>query len=236
MSGKYRIVVAEDSTFLRETLKALISRIVDFDVVGEAKDGHEAIQCVEKLKPHLILMDLSMPKMMGWDAIREIKRRFPETKVLTLTVHKGEDFILASFRAGADGYALKDSTHAELVEAIKTVLNDRSHIDSRISEKLVKGYLDNRKDSESPTPWDSLTSREKQIVKLIGEGYKYREIADYLCISPATVEKHRTNIGRKLSLHNRSALVALALSKDLVVGQKVFEERGTCRQPSKRER
>jgi DNA-binding NarL/FixJ family response regulator len=236
MAGKYRIVVAEDSTFLREALKALISRTVEFEVVGEAKDGEEAIQIVEKSKPHLILIDLSMPRMMGWDAIREIKRRFPETKVLTLTVHKDEDFILASFRAGADGYALKDSTHAELVEAIKNVLNGRNYIDSGISEKVIEGYIEGRKASEPPTPWDSLTRRERQIVKLIGEGYKYKEIADYLCISPATVEKHRTNIGRKLDLHNKSALVTLAIEKELVAGQEVLEKKGACRQPSKREK
>ncbi len=216
MSKKYRIIIAEDSTLLREALKILISATAEFDVVGEAGDGYEAIQCVEKLEPHLILIDLSMPRMMGWDAIREIKRRFPETKVLALTAYTDEEFVLASFRAGADGYALKDSTRAELVEAIKNVLNGRSYIDSGISEKLIEGYLEGRKASETPTPWDSLTRRERQIVKLIAEGYKYREIADYLCISPATVEKHRTNIGRKLNLHNIPALVALAVKKEIV--------------------
>ncbi len=236
MTEKYRIVVAEDSTFVREALKALISRTVDFEVVGEAKDGHEAIQCVEKLKPHLILIDLSMPKMMGWDAIREIKRRFPKTRVLTLTAHKGEDFILASFRAGADGYALKDSTHAELVEAIKKVLDGKSYVDSGVSQKIMEGYLEGRTGSEPPTPWDSLTLRERQVLKLIGEGYKHREIADYLCISRATVEKHRTNIGRKLNVHDTSALVTLAFKKGLVIGEKVFEEKEACRRPSKREK
>ncbi|MFB3887179.1 MAG: response regulator [Thermodesulfobacteriota bacterium] len=236
MSGTYRIVIVEDSAFLREAIKSLLSRNVEFDMVGEAKDGPEAIQCVERLKPHLVLIDLSMPRMMGWDAIREIKRRFPETKVLTLTVHKDEDFVLASLRAGADGYVLKDSTEAEVVEAIKNVLNGRSYIDSGISQKVIEGYIESREASKRPTPWDSLTPREREIVKLIGEGYKYMEIADYLCISPATVEKHRTNIARKLNLHNTAALVTLAFKKGLVEGQEVFEEKKACRQTPKRKR
>lgn len=236
MDGKYRIVVAEDSAFLRDAIKALLSRKNEFDIVGEAADGCEAIRCVEKFKPHLILIDLSMPKMMGWDAIREIKGQFPKTKVLILTVHKDEDFILASFRAGADGYALKDTTQAELVEAIKNVLSGKGYLDSGISQKVIDGYLEARKASEPPTTWNSLTRRERQIVKLIGEGYNYKEIADFLCISLATVEKHRFKIGQKLNLHNLSELVTFAFKKGLVVGQEVFEEDGACRQPSKRER
>ncbi len=236
MSEKYRIVIAEDSTILREALRKLISETAGFDVVGEAKDGDEAIECVEKLKPHLVLMDLSMPNMMGWDAIREIKRRSPETRILTLTVHKENDFILASFHAGADGYALKDSTHAELVEAIKNVLNGRYHIDSRISKKVVEGYVEGRKSSAPPTPWDSLTRRERQILKLIGEGHAYKEIANYLCVSLATVEKHRTNIAVKLNLHNKTALVTLAIKENLVERQEVFEEQGVSRHLSKRKR
>ncbi len=218
MSEKYRIVIAEDSTFLREAIKSLLSRNLEFDIVGEAKDGPEAIRCVERLRPHLTLIDLSMPRLMGWDAIRQIKRRFPKTKVLVLTVHKDEDFVLESFRAGADGYALKDSSSAELVEAIKNVLRGRIFIDSGISEEVIEGYLEGRQASDSPAPWDSLTHRERQIVKLIGEGYKSREIAGYLCISPATVEKHRSNIASKLNLHRKTEIVTLAVKRGLVVG------------------
>ena len=115
MNSKYRIVIAEDHTILREGLRALLSSSPEFDIVGEAEDGREAIGCVEKLKPNLILTDLSMPKMNGMDAIREIRRRAPETKILVLTVHKTEEYILAALKAGADGYLLKDSTHGELL-------------------------------------------------------------------------------------------------------------------------
>ena len=112
---KRRIVIAEDHTILREGLRALLSSDPDFDVVGEAEDGRDAIQCVENLTPDLILMDLSLPRMNGMDAIKEIKKRCPKTKVLALTVHRTEEYILATLRAGADGYVLKEATHAELV-------------------------------------------------------------------------------------------------------------------------
>src|SRR4030043_2287674 len=113
MSQKYRIIIAEDHTIIREGLKALLSQNPKCEIVGEAKDGREAIRCVEKLKPDLILTDLSMPRMNGMDAIREIRRRAPETKILVLTVHKTEEYILATLQAGADGYLLKDSTHTQ---------------------------------------------------------------------------------------------------------------------------
>ncbi len=177
-----------------------------------------------------------MPRMMGWDAIREIKRRFPETKVLTLTAYKDNEFILASFRAGADGYALKDSTREELIEAMKNVLNGRNYIDSGISEKVIERYLNGEKSPGSPTPWDSLTLRERQIVKLVGEAYTSKEIGDYLSISRATVEKHRNNIGKKLNLDSLSEFVTLAIRKNLVVGHKTSEENGMRRQLLKKKR
>ncbi len=217
MNGKYRIVIAEDCRFVREALRSLICVNAEFEVVGEAEDGGEAIQRVGSLRPDLILIDLSMPKMMGWEAIREIKARFPETKVLTLTVHKGDDFISASFRAGADGYALKDSTHAELLEAIRNVLNGRDYISPGIAKSVIKGFLEARKVSEPVTTWDSLTHREVQIVKLLAEGNTHKKIADYLCISPKTVAKHRSNIGKKLNIHDRAKLTALGVRKKLIV-------------------
>ena len=122
MKEKQRIVIAEDHTILREGLRALISSNPEFDIVGEAEDGRDAIRCVEKLVPDLILLDLSMPRMNGMEAINEIKKQSPETKILVLTVHRTEEYILATLRAGANGYVLKDATHAELLMAIKSVL------------------------------------------------------------------------------------------------------------------
>ena len=216
MKEKQRVVIAEDYTILREGLKALISSNPAYEVVGDAEDGREAIQCAQRLKPHLILMDLSMPRTNGIDAIREVKRRSPETKVLALTVHKAEEYIITAFEAGADGYALKDSTHAELMIAIKAVLSGKRYISPGISESVIEGYLEGRKTSRPRTSWETLTPREREILKLIAEGYKNKAIADYLCISPKTVEKHRANLMQKLSLHSTSALTALAIEKGLV--------------------
>jgi len=216
MSPKYRIVIAEDHTILREGLRALLSSSPDFEIVGEAEDGREAIRCVEKLKPNLILTDLSMPRMNGMDAIREIKRRAPGTKILVLTVHKTEEYILATLQAGANGYLLKDSTHAELLAAVRHVLSGKHYISPGISDKVLDGYLEGRKTLKTRTSWETLTQREREILKLIAEGYKNKEIADDLCISVKTVEKHRANLMEKLNLHNVQALTTYAIEKGLV--------------------
>jgi two-component system response regulator NreC len=216
MKQKQRIVIAEDHTILREGLRALISSEPNLDVVGEAGDGRDAIHCVETLTPDLVLMDLSMPRVDGLEAIKEIKKRHPETKVLALTVHKTEEYILATLRAGADGYVLKDATQDELLMAIRSVLGGKSYLSPGASEKVIEGYLESRKTLKTSTSWDTLTSREREILKLIAEGYKNRDIADYLFISVKTVEKHRANLMRKLDLHTTSALTAFAMEKGLV--------------------
>ena len=214
--ARKRIVIAEDYTILREGLRSLLSSHPDFEIVGEAEDGQEAIRNVEKLKPDLALMDLSMPRMNGMDAIKEIKKRSPQTKVLVLTVHKSEEYIHAALQAGADGYILKDSTHAELGLAIKNILEGKRYISPGISESLIEGYLEGRKKAKPPSTWDTLTQREREILKLIAEGYKNKAIAEYLCISVKTVEKHRANLMKKLDLHNIQALTALAMEKGLI--------------------
>jgi two-component system response regulator NreC len=216
MKEKYRVVIAEDYTILREGLKALLASDPIFEIVGEAADGREAIERVERLKPALVLMDLSMPRMNGMDAIREIKRRSAATKILVLTVHKAEEYILSTLKAGADGYVLKDSNQAELMMAIKSVLSGKHFISPAISEKVIDGYLDGRKILKTRTSWDTLTHREREILKLIAEGYKNKKIADLLCISVKTVEKHRANLMQKLDLHNTSSLTTLALEKGLI--------------------
>jgi DNA-binding NarL/FixJ family response regulator len=216
VNQKYRIVIAEDHTILREGLRALLSSRPEFEIVGEAEDGRMAVQCIERLKPALVLMDLSMPRMNGMDAIREIKKRSPETKILVLTVHKTEEYILATFKAGADGYALKDSTHTELVIAIKSVLMGKPYLSPGISEKVIEGFLEGRRTLKTRTAYETLTHREREILKLIAEGYKNKEIADDLCISVKTVEKHRANLMDKLSLHNVQALTTFAIEKGLV--------------------
>lgn len=216
MSKEYRIVIAEDHTILREGLKALLVSDSKFKVVGEAEDGRDAIRLAEKLAPDLILMDLSMPRMNGMDAIAEIKKRLSDIKIVVLTVHKTEEYILAALQAGADGYLLKDDTHAELMMAVKSVFSGKTYLSPAISEKVIEGYIEGRKTLKTSTSWDSLSRREREVLKLIAEGNKNKEIAEYLYLSLKTVEKHRSNLMKKLDLHNAAALTAFAIEKGLV--------------------
>lgn len=216
MGEKRRIVIAEDHTILREGLRALLSSHPDLEVVGEAADGRDAIRCTVDTVPDLVLLDLSMPRMDGMDAIREIRRSSPSTKILALTVHKAEEYVLAALQAGADGYALKDATHSELVTAIRRVLEGKRYLSPGVSEKVIEGYLAGKRAQTPRTPWDSITPREREVLKLIAEGYKNKEIAEELCISLKTVEKHRSNIMEKLDLHNVSDLTAYAIERGIV--------------------
>jgi two-component system response regulator NreC len=214
---KYRILIAEDQAIVRECLRSLLSLNPEFEVVGEAEDGREAIQMAEHLRPHLVLMDLSMPKTDGLVAIKEVKRRFPKTKILVLTVHKDEELIMATLDLGVNGYALKDSTYAELTMAIKSVLSGKPYICPGISEKVIKGYLDGRRPLKVSGSLMTLSPREREVLKLIGEGHKCGKIAEYLYISPKTVETHRSNLMKKLGIRTTAELVAYALKKGLIV-------------------
>ena len=216
MQDNIKIVIAEDHTILREGLKALLNSDPQFDIIGEAADGREAVRRVEKLGPDLILMDLSMPRMSGMEAIREIKNRYPETRIIALTVHKTDEYLHTTLQAGADGYVLKDATHDELVLAIKNVMKGRSYLSPGVSEKVIEGYLEGKESVAPDSPWETLSPREREVLKLIAEGYKNKEIADDLCISLKTVEKHRANLMKKLDLHNAAALTVYAMQKGLV--------------------
>ena len=208
--------MAEDHTILREGLKALLSSDPQFEIIGEAADGRESVRCVEKLGPNLILMDLSMPRMSGMEAIREIKKRCPDIRIIALTVHKTDEYLHTSLQAGADGYVLKDATHEELVLAIKKVMKGQSYLSPGVSGKVIEGYLEGKETVLSDSPWETLSPREREVLKLIAEGYKNKEIADDLCISLKTVEKHRANLMKKLDLHNAAALTVYAMQKGLV--------------------
>lgn len=216
MEPKHSIVIAEDHTILRDGLRAMLSFYPEFDVVGTAEDGLEAIRRVETHQPDLLLIDLSMPRMNGMDAIRDIKRRFPRTWIIALTVHRTEEYIMATLQAGADAYVLKDASQEELIRAIRTVLGGNPYLSPGVSQKVIEGYLDGKRAGEPVTAYDTLSAREKEVLKMIAEGYKNREIAEMLCISSKTVEKHRANLMKKLDLHNAAALTSLALKKGLV--------------------
>jgi len=214
---KKKILIVEDHTILREGLKSLLTTNPEIEIAGEAGDGREAIWLVEKLNPDMVLMDLSMPRMDGMQAIREIKRRWPEKRVLALTAHKTEEYVLATLKAGADGYLLKDSTYQEMMTAVRSVLSGKRYLSPGISEKVIEGYLEGKQTIKVQGVRDNLTPREREVLKLIGEGYRTREIANLLVISPKTVEKHRANLMVKLNFHNVSQVTAYAIEEGLVV-------------------
>ncbi|SPD76127.1 Two component transcriptional regulator, LuxR family [uncultured Desulfobacterium sp.] len=217
MKKKSRILIAEDHTILREGLRALLCTDPDIEIIGEARDGREAVRCVENLVPDLVLMDLSMPKMDGLSAIKEIKKTRPGTKIIALTVHKTDEYVLWALQSGVDGYVLKDASRTELAMAIKNVVEGKRYLSPEISGKVIEGYLEGKGIIKTKSTWDGLTEREREILKLIAEGYKNREIAEYLCISLKTAEKHRSNLMRKLDVHNTAALTAFAVERGLVI-------------------
>ena len=216
MENKKRVVIAEDHTILRAGLRALLSFQNDLEVVGEAGDGREAIRVVDKHVPDLLLIDLSMPKLNGMEAIKEIRGRHPQIKIIVLTVHKSEEYIVASLDAGADAYILKDASQNELLLAIEYVMSGKVFLSPSISGKIVDVYLEHKNNKKTNSLKDVLTSREKEILKLIAEGFKNKDIADHLCISSKTVEKHRSNLMQKLDLRNTAALTAYAIENRIV--------------------
>jgi DNA-binding NarL/FixJ family response regulator len=213
---KSKIVIAEDQTIVRKGLRSLLESEENIEIVAEAGDGLETIRCVEQHAPDLVLLDLAMPKMSGLSAIKDIKERFKDTRILVLTFHTSEEYILEAFGNGADGYCLKNDTHRELVTAINSLLAGKTYISPSVSDKVLEGYLEGRQRLKKETSWESLTKREKEVLKLVGESYSSVDIGEMLNISPKTVDKHRSNIMNKLNLHSASALTAYAVGKGLV--------------------
>jgi DNA-binding NarL/FixJ family response regulator len=217
MEQKHRILIVDDHTLFRAGVRALLTQDSDFEVVGEAANGRDAIRAVGQLAPHLVLMDLSMPSMNGMEAMTEIKRRYPDVRVLVMTLHKTEDYIHASLKAGADGYILKDATQEEFLVAIRSVLLGKTYLSMDVSTTVVTGYLSGGKAPGESSAYDSLTHREREVLKLVAEAKSNKAIGQFLSLSVKTVEKHRSNLMFKLDLHNASGLTTYAIEKGLVV-------------------
>jgi two-component system, NarL family, response regulator NreC len=211
-----RILLVEDHRILREGLRAILSAQPDLAVVGEAADGGEAIHRAQELQPDLVVLDLSMPRMNGLDALKDIKRVAPAARVLILTVQHGEEYVLGALQAGADAYLSKDSSADELLQGVRSVAAGRRYLGGSIATEFVQAYLKDGAPKGPGASRDPLSRREREVVKLVAEGYRSREIGTYLCISEKTVEKHRANLMRKLHLNNVSDLTAYAISKGLV--------------------
>ncbi len=209
-------MIVEDHTLLRAGLRALLLPEPDLEMVGEADNGRDAVRAILALKPDLVLMDLSMPGMGGIEAIAEIRRRSVDTRIIVLTIHKTDEYIHAALRAGANGYVLKDATHEELRAAIRTVLAGKTFLSPDVSGRVITTYLRSGRGPAAVRPWDTLTHREREILKLIAEGRANRHIAQYLSLSVKTVEKHRSNLMKKLDLHNVAMLTTFAIENGLL--------------------
>ncbi len=208
-----RTLIVEDQTVMRDGLQALLASEPDFEVVGATAEGESAIRAATTLHPNIILMDLSAPHMSGTDAITRIKRKHPEIKIVVLTLHKEDKFIQAALQAGADAYVLKDDNREELFTALLTVITGRRYLSPSILERVIMGYLD--RTTETPS-WEILTDREQEVMKLIAEGYRTKDIAAQLTVSPRTVETHRTNLMKKLDLTSVSAVTAYAIANGII--------------------
>lgn len=218
MPDKRRVVIVEDHTLLRQGLKALISSDNEVEVVGEADNGLDAIKLASSEWPCLMMMDLSLPGINGIEAIREIKKSHPTIKILVLTVHMAEEYVSEALKAGADGYVLKHATQEELMFAIKSVLSGKSYLSPDIVAQVVSGYLDNNANVGTDHAWDSVTLREREILKLVAEGRPNKFMASYFSLSLKTIEKHRSNLMKKLDLHNVASLTAYAIEKGVISG------------------
>jgi DNA-binding NarL/FixJ family response regulator len=206
-----KVLIVDDHALMRNGLEAMFQTESAYSVIGSAADGKAAIRAASELLPDIILMDLSMPLTSGIDGIAHIKRQHPEIKIIALTFHREDKYIHAALEAGADAYVLKDDSRNELFTALANVANGNNYLSPSICDKVVAGYLSGGTDRTEKTPWEILTQREKEVIKLIAEGKRTKEIAVYLSLSPKTIEKHRTNLMKKLDLHNVSEVTVYAI-------------------------
>ena len=210
---RIRILVVDDHAIMRDGIRALLSVHNDIEIVGEASEGKEAVEKAIELRPDVILMDVAMPGIDGLEATRRIKKKIPRTKVLVLTQYENREYVLSAVKAGADGYVPKRAASLELVSAINAVHKGNTFLYPSAVKVLMQDY---RQRVEKEEPYDQLTAREREILKLIAEGHKSREIAEMLSISLKTVLVHRDKIMWKLDLHNRTELIKYALRKGLI--------------------
>lgn len=213
---KHKVMVVEDHTLLRQGLISIISASDNFEVIAEADNGRDAIRLSHSTNPELILMDLSMPDLNGIEAIIEIKKRSPQIKIIVLTIHNAEEYVKQALKAGVEGYVLKNSSGSELLFAMNSVLNENSYLSREISQHVVNCYLSEDKSKLVSSNLSLITHREREILKLVAETKSNKDIARHLYISVKTVEKHRSNLMKKLDMHNSAALTIFAMKIGLI--------------------
>ncbi len=215
--GKIKVLIADDHTLVRQGIRSLLALAADIEIVGEAADGREAIKKVRQLAPDVVLMDLAMPNMGGLEATRRIRKEFPATKILVVTQYDDSEYVIPVIEAGARGFVTKMASPLELASAIQAVYRGESFLSPSAAAILVeecqlKIGAEGEKDS-----YQLLTDKERETLKLIAEGHTAREIAEVLVVSPKTVEWYKTNLMRKLNLHNTADLIKYAIRKRVVI-------------------
>jgi two-component system response regulator NreC len=213
---KIKVLVVDDHTIVRHGIYALLGLMSDIELVGEAVNGKEAIEKVEKLTPDVVIMDIAMPLMDGLEATRRICKEFPRTKVIALTQYDDREFVFPVIEAGARGFISKTAASSELASAIRSVYRGDYYLSPSVARVFVEGYqqgIDKVKDRD---PYKQLTNREREILKLLAEGHTTHEIATMLVLSPKTVDRHKTNLMAKLAIHSRADLIKYALRKRII--------------------
>ena len=212
---KIRVLVVDDHTIVRDGICALLALAGDIEVVGEAANGSETLRMVNDLMPDVVLMDIAMPIMGGLEATRRIRKEFPKTRVLVLTQHEDKEYVFPVIEAGASGFISKVAASSELALGIRSVYRGDSYLSPSVARLFVEDYqlIGGRM---SHDPYEQLTDRERDVLKLVAEGYTTQETADRLVITPKTVEGHKTSLMAKLGLHNRIELVKYALRKGII--------------------
>lgn len=214
--AKTRILLADDHTLFRQGIRQLISSEADMEVIGEASNGSEAVEKAAELRPELILMDIGMPGLSSFEATRQIKRNRPETKVLILTMYDDEDYLVEGMEVGSNGYVLKDSPAQQLIAAIRDVMRGGSYLSPRMLSQLVDDFRSRIKSANRMPRFATLTTREREVLKVLAEGASVKEIACDLNLSVKTVEAHKFNLMRKLDIHNKAQLVQYAIQKKII--------------------
>jgi DNA-binding NarL/FixJ family response regulator len=209
-----KILIAEDHALVRAGFSALIKNLEGFEVAAEAEDGHQALELIEKHHPQVVLMDIAMPGLNGLEAVSRINKKFPEVKVIILSMHANEEYVIQALRNGARGYLLKDAGTAELELAIRAVMRGETYLSPVISRQVVDDYV--RRIEGDNGPLEKLTPRQREILQLIAEGKTTKEIAVKLDLSIKTVDTHRTQLMERLDLHDVAGLVRFAVKMGLV--------------------
>ena len=214
--GNLRVLIADDHAIVRAGIRLLLDSQEGIEIVGEAKDGAEAVAKTRELAPDVVLMDVAMPGLSGLEATREIRQTNPDTRVLMLTMHDDEEYFFQAVSLGASGYILKEATPEEVVSAIRIVSRGGVAFHPSLGRKLLDDYLHRVQAGEESESYSLLTEREREILGLTAEGSSAREIGEKLALSPRTVERHRANLMEKLDLHNRSEVVQYAIRKGII--------------------